>query len=247
MTLQEVKTEALFGSTIKSEHIRTLVDSVSAAAYINTYYVDSTMSVSAIQTIVDFASSGQVVKFTPGTYDFGDSSLILKNGVNFDCDSNVTFTSSASAGTIKDNNVSLTSSLRGFPIIVNTNITTPLAKRIVLQNAGSIINDFWWELFFYAVSGEAGIKPYVIVFSNNLGVNPDFVYNTSGSYRWTVGLLSTRSIFYIVVSIVKATTVLGEPVAISVGIANGVNHVFDIIASNGDEILSNYFSIKIYP
>src|SRR5690606_36156944 len=94
-----------------------------------------------IQAAVNAGASGDCVIVYPGTYDQGSSSLIIKDGVDIECIGKVTISSSNSTGTIVDNNVAAVMSLRGFPTITNTN---GLDKRIVLANAGSKINDFWW-------------------------------------------------------------------------------------------------------
>jgi len=113
------------------------------------------------------AASGAFLTVQPGsTFDFGSSSCILTNK-SFNAEG-CTFTSSASGGTFKDNGSTSIVSIRGFPSIINTNDTTPLTKRIILTNGGSIVNDFWWEyLGFISDNGDGTVTS--IVLKNTLG------------------------------------------------------------------------------
>jgi len=127
------------------------------------------------------AVSGDLISVQcPGVYDLGAESLTLKDGVNIECVPDVTITSSASA-TLRDNNVACVMSLRGFPTIINTNSANPLSRRIILQNSGSAIKDFYWE--YEAIVTQVGTNtPTAEVRKNTLSSLITWTYNNIGSY-----------------------------------------------------------------
>lgn len=136
-------------------------------------------SYSSLSAAMSEAISGSNILInSPGIYNLGTSSLILKNGVNIYCCPGVTITSDNADGTLIDDNEVCVMSLKGFPFIENTNGPD---KRIVLQNASTRVNDFWWEIIGLITQQNTN-NPTLIEIRNTLGITLTFSREDPGTY-----------------------------------------------------------------
>ena len=149
------------------------------------YHVNTGMSCAAIQAVIDNASSGNLVVFHAGTYDFSSNMLTLKDGVDLLCLGTVVFSSTNAAATlyVPDN---AAVSIKGFPTILNSN---GLQYRIVLNNAvTSVVKDFYWEVDFTFTQAETGVPAAQNYYKNTLGgyFTPSRDINANGLYYFTL-------------------------------------------------------------
>ncbi len=71
--------------------------------------------------VYDNTQAGDLVIVYPGTYDIGNNSIQLKDGVNWKFMPGVTISSDSTDGTFKDNGVAVNIKIDGIPYIINTN------------------------------------------------------------------------------------------------------------------------------
>lgn len=100
------------------------------------------------------ANSGDLIVVYPGTYDVGNNSILLKDGVNWQFMPGVTITSSSANGTFYDNNVAVNVKFEGEPIIDNTS-----TGQLIEAGFGSIVSNF--SVF---IDGAIALEPNVMYF-----------------------------------------------------------------------------------
>lgn len=198
--------------------------------------------------VYDNTKAGDVVIVYPGTYDIGNNSIQLKDGVHWHFFPGVTITSDSTGGTFKDNNVQCNLRFDGFPTITNSN---GLDKRIVLQHASSLLDGFYWE---YCAQFQLGIEenPTVFqIFRNTLGGDLVWTRNSTGIYYGTLSGVFTENNHstYLNFSII-------DPGSLSVvsieGGRNSANNVYQIASfdGNGDPVDTGIvfeLNIKVIP
>lgn len=110
-----------------------------------------TIGVDSLMDVEDQAQSGDLVIVFPGTYDIGDNSIQLKDGVNWKFEPGVTVSSDSVNGTVTDNNVEVNCHFRGQPKLINTSSNKYRLRKL---NVNSNIKDFYFEF-----SGSIAIEP----------------------------------------------------------------------------------------
>ncbi len=127
--------------TLQSQGLHSFMDLLPRTSNIITLGPNKCNFLSPIDAL-EAASSGDLILVYPGTYDLDDQCIFLKDNVNLFCFPNVVFTSSNSDGTFGDNNIAVTCSIQGFPLILNTS-ANKLPFNLV--NSASRINDFYFQ------------------------------------------------------------------------------------------------------
>lgn len=126
------------------------------------------------------AVSGDSVHLRRDVYDIGQFIATGKTGIYINCEPGCEINGSNTDGTISDGGVEAVFSITGFPKITNSN---GFNKRIVLTNANSRVNDFWWEfeaVITFNSSGFLADNSYLI--KNTLGDNPRYTRSDVGKY-----------------------------------------------------------------
>lgn len=134
--------------------------------------------------VYDNTQAGDLVIVYPGTYDIGNNSIQLKDGVNWKFMPGVTITSSSANGTFYDNNVAVNMKFEGKPKIQNSN---GYGYLVVLQNTSSVL-DFFYEFSGYLSipGGGDGSQAEFFIDRNDGDFDWVLTYESSPYHKWKI-------------------------------------------------------------
>jgi hypothetical protein len=152
------------------------------------------IGVDSLLDVYASTQSGDLVIVYPGTYNLGDNSIQLRNGVNWKFMPGVTITSDSTGGTFKDGGTTVITKFEGDPTIENTNGIS----KFIVKTTGTKI--YGYVRRYRALLNPDITAPFgdfvfqVIELENSLGGDVVWTRSQNGIYVGTLsGAFSTKT------------------------------------------------------